>query len=181
MTAFQDRAVIALKLAAVCAAALIVQLTLFVELRLFGVVPELLALVAVLSGYCLDTERGPLLAFCAGLLWDVYLPTPLGVSAIVFAVVAFSVAALEEGMFHDTRRQILGLAAAGSAACVLGYALLAALLGHGGIVDAELLRVAGIVAVLNAIIAPLLMPLMRWALAAQSPRGGLRRPAERYG
>lgn len=172
---------IALKLAALCAAALIVQLTLFVELRILGVVPELLALVAVLAGYSLGAERGPPAAFCAGLLWDVYLPTPLGVSAIVFALVAFSVAALSEGMFHDTRRQILAMAAAGSAACVIGYGLLAALLGHGGLVDAELLRVAGIVAVLNAVLAPLVMPLMGWALTAQSPRRLLRNLAERHG
>ncbi len=152
------------KLAAVVVGALLLQLTLFTELRFFGVVPELLALVAVLAGYYLDTERGPLVAFCAGLPADVYLPTPLGTAALAFALVAFSVAALEEGMFHDTRRQVVALAAVGSAACVIGYGLFAALLGHGGIVDADLLRVAAIVAVLNGALTPLFMPAMRWAL-----------------
>ena len=86
------------RLGIVFVVALVIQLTVFVDVRIFGVAPELLALVAVVKKLWAPTSGH---AFVAGLLWDVYLPTPLGVSAVVFAVVAFVVATLNEGLFHD--------------------------------------------------------------------------------
>ncbi|MEL0000969.1 MAG: rod shape-determining protein MreD, partial [Acidimicrobiaceae bacterium] len=91
------------RLGIVFVVALVIQLTVFVDVRIFGVAPELLALVAVVAAFFVGPERGPVIAFVAGLLWDVYLPTPLGVSAVIFAVVAYVVATLNEGLFHDTR------------------------------------------------------------------------------
>ena len=79
-----------MRLGVVFLLALLVQLTVFVDVRIAGVAPELLALVAVTAGFFVGPERGPVIGFAAGLLWDVYLPTPLGVSAITFAVVAFA-------------------------------------------------------------------------------------------
>ena len=46
----------------------------------------------MVAAFFVGPERGPVIAFVAGLLWDVYLPTPLGVSAVIFAVVAYVVA-----------------------------------------------------------------------------------------
>ena len=64
------------RLGIVFVVALVIQLTVFVDVRIFGVAPELLALVAVVAAFFVGPERGPVIAFVAGLLWDVYLPTP---------------------------------------------------------------------------------------------------------
>ncbi len=162
---------IAVRLVVVTLVALILQLTLFIDIRVFGVVPELLALMAVLAGYYLKPERGLLVAFGIGLLWDIYLSTPIGLNAITFALVAFSVATLQEGLFHDTKLQVIGLVAVGSAACVLGYALLGAMVGQSGLVDVNLLRVSAIVAALNALLTPIVALAMRWALRRPEPLG----------
>ncbi|NIR35380.1 MAG: hypothetical protein GWN79_03465, partial [Actinobacteria bacterium] len=77
-----------LKLGVVAIVVLVVQLTVFVDVRLFGVAPELIALLAVLAGFLAGPERGPRVAFGLGLLWDIYLATPLGLTAFTLAVVA---------------------------------------------------------------------------------------------
>ena len=80
-----------LKVGVVAVVTVVIQLTVFVDVRLGGVAPELLALLAVLTGFLAGPERGPTIAFAIGVLWDIYLPTPLGLSAITFAIVAFAV------------------------------------------------------------------------------------------
>ena len=158
------------RLGIVFVVALVIQLSVFVDVRIFDVAPELLALVAVVAAFFVGPERGPVIAFVAGLLWDVYLPTPLGVSAVVFAVVAFVVATLNEGLFHDTRTQLVGVVAVGSAASVIGYALLGAIVGEGGLISADLIVIALVVGASNAVLAPIAAPIMAWALAAEVDR-----------
>ena len=158
------------RLGIVFVVALVIQLTVFVDVRIFGVAPELLALVAVVAAFFVGPERGPVIAFVAGLLWDVYLPTPLGLSAVVFAVVAYVVATLNEGLFHDTRTQLVGVVAVGSAASVIGYALLGAIVGEGGLVSADLIVIALVVGASNAVLALIAAPIMAWALAAEVDR-----------
>jgi rod shape-determining protein MreD len=153
-----------LKVGVVLLAAIVVQLTVFVDVRVAGVAPELLALVAVLAGLLAGPERGATVAFGAGLLWDVWLPTPLGLAAIVFATVAFAIGSIEAGLFTDSRGQASAMAFLGTFAAVIGYALLGEVVGERGLVDVELLRVALIAGILNAAIAPLMVRPMRWAL-----------------
>ena len=81
----------ALRLGVLILLALVVQVTVFADVRISGVAPELLVLLAVMLGYWAGPQRGPTAAFVIGLLWDIYLPTPLGLSAIVFAMVAFAI------------------------------------------------------------------------------------------
>ena len=158
-----------IRLSMVLVLALMVQLTVFVDVRIAGVAPELLALVAVIAGFFVGPERGPVIAFVAGLLWDIYLPTPLGVSAITFAAVAFAVGSLNEGLFHDTRAQLIGVVGLASTATVIGYALLGSIVGEPGLVGGDLVIIAVLVGVINAALSPLAAPLMAWALAAETP------------
>ena len=159
-----------IRLGLVFLVALVIQLTVFVDVRVVGVAPELLLLVAVTAAFFIGPEKGPVIAFAAGLLWDVYLPTPLGVSAITFAGVAFVVATLNEGLFHDTRGQLIGVVAVASAASVIGYALLGSIVGESGLLSLDLLVIAVVVGVFNAALAPIAAPAMAWALAGEVDR-----------
>ena len=159
----------ALKLALVFVATIAVQLSVFVDVRVSGVAPELLALLAVLAGFLAGPERGPIVAFAAGLLWDIYLPTPLGLAAITFAIVAFSVASLEAGLYRDSPLQLALLSGLGTLAAVIGYALLGEVVGQRGLVDLRMLEIAVIAGLMNAALAPLVAPLMRWALRPEMP------------
>ncbi len=158
-----------LKVGVVIAITIVIQLTLFVDVRVVGVAPELLALLAVLAGFLAGPDRGPLVAFAAGAMWDVYLPTPLGLSAITFAIVAFVIGSLEGGLFHDSRVPLVVLAGLGTSSAVIGYALLGEVVGQRGLVDVHMLKVALVAGVLNAALAPVVTPGVRWALRPELP------------
>ena len=153
-----------LRLVAVYLAALLLQLTVFVEVRVAGVAPELPALVAILAGLLAGAHRGPMIAFGAGLIWDVYLPTPLGLAAVSFALVAFGLGSITEDLFHDTRTQTGLLAFAGTAASVTAYAVLGEVIGQRGMVDDDLLKIVLVSSAINAVLSLAAAPAMRWAL-----------------
>ncbi|MDE0066950.1 MAG: rod shape-determining protein MreD [Acidimicrobiaceae bacterium] len=153
-----------LRSAALILVALVVQVTVFADVRISGVAPELLVLLAVMLGYWAGPRRGPTVAFVIGLLWDVYLPTPLGLSAIVFAMVAFAVGTGGAELFRDSRVQLAAIAAVGTFGAVAGYALLGEVMGQRGLVDLEMLRVALIAGLVNALLAPMTRALVAWVL-----------------
>lgn len=169
---------VVLRLAVVLGAALLLQLTMFVEVRVAGVAPELPALLAVLAGLIVGARRGSVIAFSAGLMWDVYLSTPLGLAAAAFAVVAYAMGSVTEDLYHDTRIQTAVLAFAGTAASVTVYALLGELVGQRGLINDSLVRIVLVSSGLNALLSLAAAPAMRWALDAPRER---RRPARGSG
>ena len=153
-----------LRMTPVVLVALLLQLTLFVEVRVAGVAPELLVLVAVLAGLFAGAHRGSLIAFVVGLLWDIYLTAPLGMAAVTFALVAYALGGVTEDLFHDTRIQTVAVVFVGTAASVTGYALLGEVLGQHGLMDDNLLRIVLLSSAMNAAISLPAAPAVRWAL-----------------
>ena len=171
---------VGLRLAVVLGVALLLQLTVFVEVRVAGVAPELLALMAVLAGLLVGARRGSVIAFWAGLLWDVYLSTPLGLAAASFAMVAYALGSVTEDLYHDTRIQTAVLAFVGTAASVTVYALLGEVVGQRGLVDDSLVRIVLVSSALNALLSLVAAPAMRWALGvARERRGRAKNPGPR--
>lgn len=168
-----------LRVALVSIVAISLQLTVFVDVRVFGVAPELLALVAILGGYFGGSQTGPVVGFAAGLLWDVYLPTHLGVSAMIFAVTAYMIGTLEAGLFHDSRGQVGTVVVLATMAIVVSYAFLNEILGVRGLINVEMLRVAAVSGVMNGVLSFVAAPAMKWAMAPTSARRGARVPVSR--
>lgn len=164
----------ALRLTPIVVVALLLQLTLFVDVRIAGVAPELPALVAMLAGLFAGPHRGSLVAFVVGLAWDVYLSTPLGLAAASFALVAYAVGSVTADLFHDTRTQTVAVVFVGTAASVTVYALLGGLLGQHGLIDDDLMGIVLLSAAMNAAIALPAAPAMRWALGRGGARNRLR-------
>ena len=154
----------ALRISAVCLLALILQLTVFAHMRIVGVAPELLAMVSAMAGLMAGSQRGSLIAFCAGLIWDVHLSTPLGLSAVSFSLMAYAVGSIGDGLFYGTRIQMMALVLVGTAATVMIYAFLGELIGQDSLVNTGLLRVAVLASLMNAVLSIAAAPLMRWAV-----------------
>ena len=77
---------------------LVVQVELFSELRIWGVMPELLLGVAIAAAWVGGPDRGAVIGFIAGLLYDLYLPTPLALTALAYVLVAYSVGLISAGV-----------------------------------------------------------------------------------
>ena len=155
----------AIRLALVYLVALVLQLTIFVEVRVVGVAPDLPALIAVLSSLLGGARRGLVMAFWAGLMWDVYLTTPMGLAAGAFTVVAYLLGSVTEDLFHDTLMQTALLAFVGTAAAVTLYALLGEVVGQHGMVDGDLVRIVAVSSALNAVVSLAGAPARRGARA----------------
>ncbi|MCY4175292.1 MAG: rod shape-determining protein MreD [Acidimicrobiaceae bacterium] len=157
-------ALTSLRVILVFAAALLAQLTFFTEVRVAGVAPELPALLAILAGLLAGSQNGSVIAFLAGLAWDVYLPTPLGLAALTFAVVAYALGDLTEDLFHDTPARTLSLVFLGTAAMVSAYALLGTVIGQSGLLTDRLLSIVLVASLFNTVLAWPAAAAMRWAL-----------------
>src|SRR5690242_6140342 len=91
------------RLGALIFAVVVVQVSVFPHLRLFGVVPDLGLLVALAVGYQEGPEAGALAGFAAGFGFDLFLSTPLGLDALSYAIVGYGIGVLEAGLFRSPR------------------------------------------------------------------------------
>ena len=91
-----------LRLLVVLLSATLAQATVCSEFRIGGVGVELMLLVTILAGIHGGPERGALVAFWAGLLYDSITTAPLGLHALVFPSVAMAVSSLERRMLRNT-------------------------------------------------------------------------------
>jgi rod shape-determining protein MreD len=145
------------------------------QLRLFGVAADVLLLLAIAAAIAGGPERGAAVGFGCGLLADCFLQTPFGLSALVFALVAYGVGIFQTGVLHATWWITPLTAAVASIVGVMGYVSLGVVVGQDQLWSARAFEVAGIVAVLHALLAPLAVRAMRWAIAGDGVPGLLLR------
>lgn len=157
-----------LRLPLVVLVALVLHLSLFVTTRLGDAHPRVLLLMAVAGGFLTGSERGAVLGFALGLVADLFVQTPFGLSALTYAIVGFAVGALQSGIVRSAWWILPVTALGASFAGVVGYALLGALIGQPYAMSVHLLAVAGGVGAMNAVLAAPVARAMAWALAVRT-------------
>jgi rod shape-determining protein MreD len=156
---------IVVRLPPVLLAAIIVHTALAPNLRLLGVSVDVFLLLAVVSGIAAGAERGAIVGFVCGLLADCFLQTPFGLSALVYALVGYGVGVFQTGVLHSSWWIPAVTAAVASALGVAGYVALGIVVGQDHLLSTRMLEVAGIVALLHALLAPVAVRLARWAVS----------------
>ncbi|MEE9415661.1 MAG: rod shape-determining protein MreD [Acidimicrobiales bacterium] len=152
----------AIRLGLVTTIALVLQTTLFTELRIAGIAPELILALAAISGFVAGPNRGAIAGFWMGLAYDVVLETPLGLAGLAFCLVVYGAGIAGERAFRPTWWFAAGACAVSSALGVIVLAVVGALVGGGGVATGGLISVLLGVALLNALLAPLVMAAVRW-------------------
>ena len=142
----------------------VVQAIVLRRLRIEGAHPELLLIVPLAAGLAGGRERGAAMGFAAGLLADLFLLAPFGLSALVYSVLGFTVGAFRSGILRSTWWIPVAIAAGGSALGVVGYALVSTVVGQTQMIDSRLAVVAAVVCILNAPLSIAAIPLVTWAL-----------------
>jgi rod shape-determining protein MreD len=151
--------------------ALVVHAQLLPDVRVAGVHPDLMLLVAVAGGIVAGPSVGAVLGFSVGLLTDLlFLETPLGLSAMVFCLVGYGVGLLQAGVLRSSWWLPIITALVACAAGELLFALVGALFGERQLVTGRLLLVAGVVGLLNAALAVVVVPLVRGAFRSPHAR-----------
>jgi rod shape-determining protein MreD len=149
--------------------ALIVHAQLLPDIRIAGVQPDLMLLLAVAGGIAGGPSGGAVLGFAAGLLTDLlFLETPLGLSAMVFCLVGYGVGSLQSGVLRQSWWLPVGTSLVACAAGEALFAVIGTLFGERQLVNGRLLVVAGVVGVLDAALSIVVVPLTRRAFRGAS-------------
>jgi rod shape-determining protein MreD len=152
---------------------LMVQQTMMVAVRIGGVHPDLLWLLPITAALADGPETGGIVGFWAGLAFDLVLPTPFGLSALVGSVLGYAVGALTTAV--DPRTAWLRPVAAltGSVVADMLFAVLGAILGQSQMVQINFLALFLVVSVSSLVFVLPVSRLMRWALAGENHRHSL--------
>lgn len=132
----------------------VLQVTIFTHLRLFGSLPDLGLVLAVAIAYRHGPEAGALTGFGAGLTYDLFLETPLALSALTYALTAYAVGMVQAGMLREPRGitpVIGGLAGLAGGFIFAGLGILAGVEGMQGV---RTVYVVALAATYDAVVAP---------------------------
>lgn len=142
------------------------QTTIFTDVRPFGVVAQLMLLLAVCAGVTYGFEVGAIAGLTLGFMYDCVLNTPLGLCSLVFGGAAAAAGALP--FFIREPSWWLKLAGVAGATLVaeLVFPFALTMVGIGGWVRPRMILVALGVTTINILVAPLALVVSRWTLKA---------------
>jgi rod shape-determining protein MreD len=147
--------------AAVVITALLLQSTLFAQVKLGGAKPDLVFLVTIVLAFLEGPTSGTLAGFVGGMAEDFLLNQPKGITALTLTLVGYAVGMLRQ--YISTPSPLLPVVLVGSATAigVLFYGLVSFLLGQLEVGAGFVVRVALLTGVYNAVLTPLLFPVIR--------------------
>ncbi|HYD10563.1 MAG TPA: rod shape-determining protein MreD [Acidimicrobiales bacterium] len=163
------------RLPPVLLAAVVLHTAVLPQLKVFGVAVDVLLLLAIAAGVTGGPERGAAVAFGCGLLADCFLQTPFGLSGLVFALVGYGVGTFQTGVLHAAWWIPALTSAVATVVGIVGYVGLGAVVGQDQLLSSRVLEVAGVLAVLHALLTPLAVRAMRWTIAGDGVPGLLLR------
>jgi rod shape-determining protein MreD len=150
-----------LTLTAVIVAALLLQTTVFADVRLLGARPELIYLITIVFALLEGPASGAIAGFAGGMAEDFLLNQPKGITALTLTLLGYTVGLLRQYIVSPSPVVPVVVVGAGTFVGVLFYGLVSFLLGQFDTTALYLLRVAALSAAYNAILTPLLYPLLR--------------------
>ena len=162
-----------LRLALVTFVLLMLQSTVALSVRIGHVHPDLLWLLPITAALLDGPETGAIVGFWAGMAFDLVLPTPFGLSALVGCVLGFSVGSLTAAV--DERAAWIKPVAAliGSVGADMLFSVLGAVLGQPQMVQVNFLALFVVVGLSSIILVLPANRLMRWALTGEGGRRSL--------
>lgn len=143
---------------------LLLHTTVLSDLRIRDVMPDVMLLVAVAAGITGGPVRGAAIGFVSGFAVDLFLRSPMGLSALVFTLVGYVMGVAHSGVLRPSWYLRSLAALVGSAGGVLLYAVIGTMLGEP-LVNLHLITVVTVVAAANCVLAPVVVRVLAWALA----------------
>ena len=146
------------------------QFTVGLDLRVASIHPELIYLVPIAAALVEGPEAGALYGFALGLAADLLLPTPFGLTALVGCLLGYAVGRATQAADKTLWWLAPTVAFLGSAAAVLLFAVLGAILGQDEMLKVDLGVVVAVVGITNALLSFVSVRLMRWTLGTSESR-----------
>ncbi len=150
--------------------ALIIDLSVLSRVRVVGTMADLMLLLAIAAGITGGPVRGAVVGFVSGMAVDLFLQTPLGLSALVFSIVGYAVGTAEAGILRSSWWIPVLTALVASVAGELAFALIGSVVGDTRLAPGRLFVVISVVGAMNALLAPLTIRTMAWAFGRAPTR-----------
>ena len=157
-------------IAAVVVTALLLQSTVFGQLRLLGVRPELLYLVTIAIALLEGPNEGATVGFASGLAQDFLMNEPKGLTALTLTLLGYAVGMFRQFIVSPSPLVPTIVVAVGKAAGLAFYEVVSVLLGNFHEQVEYGVRVALLAALYNAVLTPILYPLLRRITEGSRPR-----------
>ncbi len=151
------RRLVPARAALVVVVALVLQISVVADLRVAGAVGDLMLVVVVAAGLTGGADRGATYGFAAGVLYDLVLDTPFGLSALTYALVGYAVGLVAAVLMRTSGWWPLVVAAAAAGVQAVLYTSLGNLIG----VAYPFGEVPAIALVLAVVAALLVTPALR--------------------
>jgi len=155
---------------AVVVTALLLQSTIFGDLRLIGVRPELLYMVTILIAFLEGPNQGAVVGFSAGLAQDFMLNQPKGITALTLTLLGYTVGMIRQFIVSPSPLLPTFLVAVGTAVGVAFYEIVSFLLGNFRSTVTFAAKVALLTAAYDAVLTPIVFPVMRRLAEGSRPR-----------
>lgn len=151
---------------------LALQVSIFAHLRPFGVAPDVLLVAALVGGIAGGGDFGARHGFAAGLLLDLVVPGPFGLSAGVYGVMGYGTGLFSRSFDSQDPRVVPILSGLTSFVAMIVYGFGLGVLGSEQFVEWRLIWVAFAVSVYSVALVFPVQILYRWVLKTDgaSPR-----------
>jgi rod shape-determining protein MreD len=150
-------------------ALLALQLTVALDVQVAGAHPELMFGFAIAAGLAGGVQRGAIVGFFCGIAIDLFLPTPLGLTALVTTGIgAASGQLVAAGVDRSNPFFVPGVAVLGSAIGVIMFAVLGTVLGQPNMLTAHIAVVVVVVAIANGMLVMLFVRACNWAFVQEA-------------
>lgn len=153
----------AILLTVVVLTALLLQTTVFADVRLLGARPELMYLLTICFGVLEGPASGAATGFVGGMAQDFLLNQPKGITALTLTLLGYAIGMLRQYVVSPSPVLPVFLVAAGTFGGVLFYGVVSFLLGQLDTSWFYLFRIAALSGIYNAVLTPLLFPILRRA------------------
>lgn len=143
--------------------AVLLQTTIFAprSLSLFGVSPDLLLVLVVSLSLLEGPITGAVAAFGGGLLRDLLLDAPKGMTGLSYLLVAYTIGALRPYVQSTSVFVPVAAVVVGSVAGTALYDVLNVLLGQQTVPLVEIVKEVALTSVYNALLVPFVYPTVR--------------------
>jgi rod shape-determining protein MreD len=154
--------------------ALVVQTSLVANLDVFGVRGDVMLLVPIAAGLSGGRDRGAIVGFVTGLALDLVVHgTPAGFFALGYTLVGYIVGVAQATVLRAAWWIPVLTALAGSVLGIVILAMLGKVIGLEGLFDRRLLTIIAVVAAINALLVLPMMRFVRWAIPPLTRSGRL--------
>jgi rod shape-determining protein MreD len=138
----------------------VVQIAVMPHMRLLGVVPDLGLVLTIAVAYHEDAETAAIVGFVTGLGFDLFLRTPVGASALAYAVTGYLTGVVQAGLIRSSRWLPLALGGLGGLVGGLMFVSIAILAGTDSLIGPSTLSIVARAAAYDALVALVIFPLV---------------------